>query len=239
MAQAAAETFIVKPDLSLAEGMAPPMAYTFDVSRRKHKESGHKAHTVGHVTDKATFSRFKGRLDRDAAYVKKEGSDELAIPAIYEQFREAIEKIVAYEAKHSPLFRYRAAKLTVRQWELNPGERQDSAPWHGDRVDADAEESPFEDDIFTISDNTGTLTQSRPLADRFNRLSGIYAPVEGLVSQAQPYEINWMSHNVAHSSTFAEQKGVRAFLRLTFESPTRKFLLTLPKAERQALGLNF
>ena len=231
------DTFIITPDTTLAEGMTPPMNYTFDVSRRKHSEGGHGALTVGHLSDNASFSRYKGKLNRDAIYVKKAGSDELVIPAIYEQFREAIEKIVSYEARHSPLYRYRMAKLNVRQWDMDIGQRQDAAPWHGDRVDTKPDEAPFEDDIFTISDRDGTLTQARPLRDRFNRLSGIYAPVMGLVAQAQPYDINWMSHNVAHSSTFATKKDVRTFLRLTFESPTAKVLAAIPESEKRRLGL--
>jgi len=148
------DTFVITPDTKLAAGMAEPLVHTFDMSRNKHKEHGHATLVIASLDDTAAFSGFKGKLNRDAAYIKKAGSDELVIPAIYEQFTEALQKAAAYAAQHSKLYRYRAAKLTVRQWELNPGERQDSAEWHPDRKDMDTAEAPFEDDIFVISDRT-------------------------------------------------------------------------------------
>jgi hypothetical protein len=231
---------IITPHPELAAGMKEPLADTFDTSRGKHQEFGHAPVAIGNLSDIASFSRYEGGFNRAKDLIKKADSDRLIIPEVYEQFREVIEKAAAYEARHSKLYLYRSALLTIRQWELNPGQKQDGLKgWHRDSPDMDPDDAPLEDDIYLISDHTGSLAQARPLCDSFNRLANIVTSIKGLTVQAQPGEILFLTNNVWHTSLPVKENGVRTLVRLTFESPMRATLESLPRAERQKLGLEF
>ncbi len=240
---AATETppFIITPNSELAEGMAEPEILVFDMPRNKYKEHGHAPLVVGTLEDMAAFSLYKGPIKHNDLVIKNARNDNLSVPAMFEQFRTAIEKIAAYEAAHSKLYHYRRARLTVRQWELPPGGNQDQIKggWHRDRPGGDPVKTPYEDDIFLISDKDGSLAQARPLRDIFKDLNDLAKPVPGEVVQAQPGQIMYMTNNVKHRSFPSREGGVRTFLRIIFESPEKDILEAIPDSERRRLGLNF
>ena len=234
------EKIVITPDPALADSR-PPDGVSFDCLYDKEKErDGEGAIVIARLDDLPAFSTWaRGGFNRLRDAIKKPGEMDHVMPDVWGQFAEAIRKIAAYEARHSRLMLYKTAQLTLRQWEMNPGQTQVGNDWHTDGGEPDKVENPFVEHVYTVSDVSPTLLQARTMTDAFNQLSHARGPEENLVVQARPGDINLMTNYCWHSTAAVTEPCVRTFLRITYESPSLTVLKALPARERRALGLKF
>ncbi|MGZ9097791.1 MAG: hypothetical protein ACXW30_05800 [Micavibrio sp.] len=231
------------PDTAWAEGTIAPAGISYDrVSHARKLTPGEGAVQIARLDDPQNFSRYRYRVNRLQDEFKKPGKLVHTIPTEYAQFAEALQKIAAYEARHSPLFLWKRGYLTIRQNEMRPGQNQVSLGWHTDRSDRIGRaQYPLLDHIYVVSDLCPTLVQDRPLRDAFNQLNAdkVTGAKSGLSRQADPYAILLMNNYCYHASPIVDRSGTRTFLRVMYESPSVTDLATLPRAEKQRLQLDY
>lgn len=231
------------PDAAWAEGTVAPAGISYDrVSNARKLTPGEGAVQIARLDNPQNFSRYRYRVNRLQDEFKKPGELMHAIPTKYAQFAEALQKIAAYEARHSPLFLWKRGYLTIRQSPIQAGQNQVSLGWHTDRQNRVGYAShPLLDHIYVVSDLCPTLVQDRPLRDAFNQLNvdEITGAEAGLSRQADPYAILLMNNYCYHASPIVDRSGTRTFLRVMYESPSVKDLATLPRTEKKRLQLDY
>jgi hypothetical protein len=228
----------IVPDPGPHHGFPPPLSISFDQAHNPARQSeGEGALWIGELKDKARFSDFSHKgIIRQSDNYKKADQQAYKIAEFYAQYTEALQIIADYEATHSNLYLYKTNVLTIRHDYVLAGQPQSDLDWHPDAL----RDGPLLDHIYIVSDRkgNGTLIQSAPMADAKNRLSAIQdeQSASALFIRTEPYSIYLMTNYCLHKPPTMQKTGPRAFLRMTYRSPDRKILDTLPPERRQKLG---
>lgn len=182
-------------------------------------ETGAPSFSAGKVPDPENFSQFSGKIRFAGKCIKMPGSFEHTIPASCAHLMGALKTIIDFEAAYSPYFEDKMGLLTVRQFRLGKGRRQNDVEWHRDRGGRLFDEEPayeMTDHIYIASDVSPARVQMRAMTDAFNRLADGQAGEGVDYRQADPYEIILMSNYCLHAPGRMEKKGVRTFVQLIY-----------------------
>ncbi len=226
----------IAPNPGKHHGFLLPLSISFDQAHNSARQSeGEGALWIGELKDKDRFSDFshKGIIRQSDDY-KKAGQQTYKIAESYAQYAEALQIMADYEATYSDLHLHKTNILTIRHNHVVAGESQSDLGWHLDALRT----GPLLDHIYIVSDREGSLIQTRPIADAKNRLSAIQdGQASELFIQTEPYSVYLMTNYCLHKSPMMKNTGPRAFVRMTYRSPDRTILETLPPERRQKLGL--
>lgn len=205
------------------------------------KPYGDPSITISSIHDQSTFSKLlRGNTAVSPASdtrIKEPGGTECSLPEGYEHLQELLDLIISDQKENNPLFKHSAMLFTFRQTvgTQNPPRRVHIDPPR-------TQNSVAEDDVYFVSNKEGTLTQSAHVKnprDTLNRMKPEIMIEQGLLNQAEPFELRKGTQNTYHVQGADTYTDGRTFVRMIVSHPDAAYFHGLSNDEKSELPEKF
>ena len=205
------------------------------------KPYGDPSDSVGSVRDHDTFSKLlRGDTSVSPASdtrIKEPGDTEFQLPEGYQHLQEVLDLIIADQEERNPLFKHASMHFTFRQTigTQNPPRRVHIDPPR-------TQNSVSEDEVYFISNKEGTMTQSAHVKnprDTLNRMKPEVMIEQGLLNQAEPYELRRGTENTYHVQGADTYTDGRTFVRMIISHPDAAHFHGLSNEDKSELPEKF
>lgn len=198
---------------------------------------GTPAGRVGTLNSREIFQKPVYRAQPENMVIKSPGQDSTLIPEGYAHISEAIHMMMEDQMRINPLFRHARVELTYRQ---NPLPQTPARIVH---TDPSRGEAPVEEDyVYFVASKQGTIVQAQHIKKPFetlNRMTPEDLVDEGLLKQAEPFEMMRGRQSTFHTQGSAIYESGRTFVRMIVTHPDLSYFRSLSDSEKAALPEDF
>lgn len=150
------------------------------------------------------------------------GETEYKLPTQWEKLAPTLNKLISVEHKHNPNWKDYYTYLTVDSTYVSPAEQQRHGGFHVDGFQGERHSTKHKlTRNYVATNNGGTIFWAQPFicADpkKFNIFQGFELQVDSEPLVAKENMFYFMDALTVHESGFAQYKGIRNFIRLTYD----------------------
>ncbi len=199
---------------------------------------GTPAQAIGKIENQDVFAQaVRGTAQPENMVLKRPGQVIKTLPEGFEHMQDVMEMIIADQIENNPLFEHSRIEFTYRQ---NP-----SAQTPDRQVHADPSRTPnavIEDYVYFASNKQGTLVQAAYVKnprDTLNKMKPEAIAEEGLMRQAEDFELTRGRASTFHTQGAAVYEAGRTFLRVIITHPDKNYFHALPEEDKVRLPADF
>tara|TARA_R110001592_G_scaffold16881_7_gene71501 strand:- start:28337 stop:29089 length:753 start_codon:yes stop_codon:yes gene_type:complete len=214
-----------------------------EVMRVKSGEQpyGQPSERVGFIKDTDNFEKLLRGNDIPSpasdTIIKTAGALDAKLPKGYEHLQEAIDLIVNDQIETNPLFKHARMAFTFRQTILP------SRPQRTVHIDPPRTPNAAADDnVYFLSNKQGTFTQAvcvKNPSDTLNRMKADLMAEQGLLQQAEPFELRKGTQDTYHVQGADTYESGRTFMRMIITHPDVSYFENLPDDDKAELPADF
>lgn len=198
---------------------------------------GTPGEAVGTLSAKDEFQKRVLRAQPENAVIKLPGNDGIVMLSGFEHLVETIQMMMNDQHAINPLFRHARVEMTFRQNSIT------QIPARTVHTDPSRTLDPVQEDfIYFVSNKQGTMVQAQHIRDPFqtlNRMTPEGLVEEGLLKQAQPFEMTRGRQSTYHTQGARAYEGGRTFVRMIVTHPDISYFHKLPDGAKQQLPKDF
>lgn len=222
------------------QSITPSKEDIASVAEGKHPYGEPSKH-VGFISDTDNYERLMRGDDIPSpasdTKIKKPGSPEANLPDGYKHLQEVVDAIVDDQEQNNPFFKHASMLFTYRQTLM------DRSPERTVHIDpARTNNSVADDQIYFISNKEGTMTQAayvKKPEDTLNRMKPEVIMEEGLLNQAEPFELRKGTQDTYHVQGADTYTNGRTFVRMIISHPDISYFHDLSDEDKAELPEKF
>ena len=199
---------------------------------------GTPAQTIGKIQNQEKFAQIvTGRAQPENMVLKRPGQIVETLPQGFEHMQDVMEMILADQIENNPLFEHSKIEFTYRQ---NTAQITPNRSVHADP--SRTTDAVIEDYVYFASSKQGTLVQAayvKKPRDTLNKMKPEAIAEEGLMRQAEDFELTRGRASTFHTQGAAVYEAGRTFLRVIITHPDKDYFQALPQEDKARLPIDF